>query len=431
MRNAVRVGAATLIFVFTLRAQGSGWSNQASPTLQNLYGVASSDRNTWIAVGASGTILRSTDGGLGWTSVTSPAGDALRGVSFRGSIGLAVGIAGRVLRTTDKGSSWIQENRPTTKALYSVSMEDSLAVITGEEGTILVSTDAGITWAQSGAGTASILFGVSMKGGVAVGVGGQGAIVMGNPFSGWGLTVLGGGGLLFFYGTSMASSTTGWAVGASSATGSIVIKTTLSGITWTPQTAPTTNTLTGVSFAGLDTGTAVGFNGTIIRTTNGGAEWTSQQSNTTRSLNAVSFIDSRTGIAVGDSGTILRTTDGGLTGVAAQDPSSPSSFVLWQNYPNPFNPTTTIGYSLPNRSAVTLTVFNSLGQQVATLVDGEIEAGAHTVRFDGTGLSSGVYFYRLSVKTERDGQSGDPSTGSGRRAESSSFTQTRKLTLVK
>jgi photosystem II stability/assembly factor-like uncharacterized protein len=392
------------MFGFTLHAQTGGWSGQSNPSSQNLYGVAFSDRNTWIAVGASGTILRSNDGGLGWRSVSSPVVDALRGVSFHDSIGLAVGIAGRVLRTTDRGSSWIQENRPTTKALYAVSIEDSLAVITGEEGTILVSTDAGKTWSPHTAGTASILFGVSLKGGAAVGAGGQGAIVMsGNPVAGWGLTVLGQ--LLFFYGTSLASSTTGWAVGASAATGSIVIKTTLAGTVWTSQTAPTTNTLTGVSFAGLDTGTAVGFNGTIVHTTNGGTEWTVQESNTVRSLNAVSFFDSRTGIAVGDSGTILRTTEGGLTGVAAHDPSiAPSSFFLWQNYPNPFNPTTTIKYQIPNPRDVTLKVYDSLGRLVSVLVDGRREAGVHEARFsanggEGAGLSSGVYFYRLQAGT--------------------------------
>jgi hypothetical protein len=73
----------------------------------------------------------------------------------------------------------------------------------------------------------------------------------------------------------------------------------------------------------------------------------------------------------------------------------PLSFHLDQNFPNPFNPSTTIRYGLPNRSQVELTVFNTLGEQVAQLVNGYREAGYHEVRFDGNGLSSGVYFYRL------------------------------------
>jgi hypothetical protein len=73
----------------------------------------------------------------------------------------------------------------------------------------------------------------------------------------------------------------------------------------------------------------------------------------------------------------------------------PKQFSLDQNYPNPFNPTTTIRYGIPRRSHVVLTVHNALGQKVAELVNGEIDAGYHEVGFDGRNLSSGVYFYRL------------------------------------
>jgi hypothetical protein len=77
----------------------------------------------------------------------------------------------------------------------------------------------------------------------------------------------------------------------------------------------------------------------------------------------------------------------------------PEQFSLEQNYPNPFNPLTTIRYGLPNRWHVSLAVFNTLGQQVALLENGEREAGYHEVRFDGSGLSSGVYFYRMHAGT--------------------------------
>jgi hypothetical protein len=70
---------------------------------------------------------------------------------------------------------------------------------------------------------------------------------------------------------------------------------------------------------------------------------------------------------------------------------------LSQNYPNPFNPSTTIHYELRHRSAVHLTVFDPLGQQVALLVEGDQEAGYHDVRFNAAQLSSGVYFYRIQT----------------------------------
>jgi hypothetical protein len=75
----------------------------------------------------------------------------------------------------------------------------------------------------------------------------------------------------------------------------------------------------------------------------------------------------------------------------------PTSFTLEQNFPNPFNPTTTISFTLPKSSNVKLVVTNMLGQEVATLVDGYVEAGKHVKVFDAEKLASGVYFCRLSA----------------------------------
>ena len=84
-----------------------------------------------------------------------------------------------------------------------------------------------------------------------------------------------------------------------------------------------------------------------------------------------------------------------LTGVREQ--KTPAGFSISQNYPNPFNPSTTIRYSLARASMVTLTVCNTLGQQVAELVNRQQEAGNHEVVFHAEGLASGVYFARFSV----------------------------------
>ena len=88
----------------------------------------------------------------------------------------------------------------------------------------------------------------------------------------------------------------------------------------------------------------------------------------------------------------------------------PPAYALHQNYPNPFNPSTTIQYELPNSSVVRLSVYDILGREVTALVNERRDAGVHEVRFDGSNLASGVYFYRL--------QAGD-------------FVQSRKLTILK
>ncbi|PJA53042.1 MAG: hypothetical protein CO167_08180, partial [Candidatus Marinimicrobia bacterium CG_4_9_14_3_um_filter_48_9] len=75
----------------------------------------------------------------------------------------------------------------------------------------------------------------------------------------------------------------------------------------------------------------------------------------------------------------------------------PDGFVLNQNYPNPFNPGTVISYFLPKTSQVHLTVYNVLGQQVATLVNADQSAGLHRINFNATTLSTGIYFYRLEA----------------------------------
>jgi len=88
----------------------------------------------------------------------------------------------------------------------------------------------------------------------------------------------------------------------------------------------------------------------------------------------------------------------------------PRQYTLSQNYPNPFNPSTQIEYALPKATQVTLEVFNSVGQKVMELVNGQKSAGYHTATFDASGLSSGVYLYKITTP---------------------SFTETKKMLLIK
>jgi hypothetical protein len=88
----------------------------------------------------------------------------------------------------------------------------------------------------------------------------------------------------------------------------------------------------------------------------------------------------------------------------------PFEYALDQNYPNPFNPVTTIQFSLEKPGKTVLEIYNVLGQKVATLVDGNLSAGAYRYQWNASGLASGMYFYRL---------------------RSDNFVATKKMLLVK
>jgi hypothetical protein len=102
---------------------------------------------------------------------------------------------------------------------------------------------------------------------------------------------------------------------------------------------------------------------------------------------------------------------GQVTATPTAGEAGATDYRLYQNYPNPFNPVTRISFDLRTKTTVTLTVYNPMGAVVATLVDGEMDAGPHAVDFDGSRLTSGLYF--CSLRT------------------SDGFSATRKMLLVK
>lgn len=85
-----------------------------------------------------------------------------------------------------------------------------------------------------------------------------------------------------------------------------------------------------------------------------------------------------------------------VTGVEGTE-ALPTTYALFQNFPNPFNPSTQIAYDVPQESFVTLTVYNTLGQEIAVLVEARQLPGRHIVSFNGSGLASGLYFYKLTA----------------------------------
>jgi len=130
----------------------------------------------------------------------------------------------------------------------------------------------------------------------------------------------------------------------------------------------------------------------------------------------LAFVDDHNGWLIGRNGGyyVYRTTNGGLGGIVSVDGNAinfmPDRFILEQNYPNPFNPLTKIKYQISGLGFVTLKVYDILGNEIAPLVKEEKPAGSYEVGFNGTNLTSGIYFYQLRA---------------------GNYTETRKMILLK
>jgi hypothetical protein len=149
-------------------------------------------------------------------------------------------------------------------------------------------------------------------------------------------------------------------------------------------------------------------NGVLISSDNG-ETWVAENTGFTSS-HVRSLVQSSHGFVFAGTYHGVFRSHAAITDVNSGEGNPPSSFYLSQNYPNPFNPSTTISFSLPHSAGVTLKVLNTLGEEVATLLSGEMETGTHLVQWDATGYPTGVYFYRLQTGT---------------------FLETRKLVLLK
>lgn len=192
-----------------------------------------------------------------------------------------------------------------------------------------------------------------------------------------------------------------------------IYKTTNSGVNWQLQLHIPFLPVQSIHFINSNYGWAacgqLGDYGRIFKTTNGGATWLNNNNFAVKELRSIYFINENTGWASGYGGTMLKTITGGV-GIQHISTTIPDKFYLSQNYPNPFNPNTNIEFSLPQKSFVSLKVFDLLGREVANLVNENLSSGSYIYDFNATLLPSGIYFYKL---------------------ETNNFSETRKMVLVK
>ncbi len=397
---------AAIVAVSETPAQ-SGWfpvPTGSASILRALFCVSST---TVYACGADGIIAKTTNGGDTWSTTVLGGSSSFSDILFtRGGTGYVSGYNTQTLRaelhrTTNGGATWNllktgENNTSYVTLCFTDSSTGYIGMNVGTNGNIMTTTDAGSTWTPY-SGTAyirSINF-ASATTGLAVG---QGGVVYKTTNAGatWVQKFqLPDAPLHDFYSVFFADSATAFAAGNHG----YLFKSTDAGETWISayNNPGFTRRLTSIWFTSPTAGFVVGDSGTIMKTTNRGGSWVQQPSTTNEYLSSVSFVDQHVGYVAGSHGLVLKTTDGGTVSAEPKHPEIPSAYRLEQNYPNPFNPGTTITYVLPRSSEVRLTVCDVLGRTVSVLVNDTRGAGVHEVAFDASGLSSGVYLYRLQA----------------------------------
>lgn len=393
----------------------SQWTQQQTGTSESLGGISFADTANGWAVGANGLILHTSDSGTNWDTQTTSTTNGLGGVySLDSQNCWAVGEQELILHTSDGGANWENQHQSggfTSASLYDVCFVNAdTGWAVGSNGKILYTSDGGANWSYQTSGTThsleSIAFGDA-----------QNLWIVGNNYQssnapGFILHTSDGGanwemqpanGNVYFYGVSAVDANHAWIAVSDGS----VLYTEDGGSTWSQQTTQTDNTLNDIDFIDANTGIAVGGYASEF-TLNGGSTWSQGASN--GQLKKVDFVDTHHIWAIRSIGKIY--FSGGVsTDIQTNQPNSlPQSASLAQNYPNPFNPTTKIQYTLPIKSLVKITVFNDRGEVVRTLIQKRQSAGFHTTEFDGSDLSSGMYFYRIT-------------TGN--------FSKTRKMILLK
>jgi len=311
-----------------------------------MRGVSMSDASNGVAVGHTGTIVYTSDGGDTWTAATTTnvAGTHMEGVSMSdANNGVAVGHLGQIVYTSDGGDTWTAATTTNvgTNNMYGVSMGDANnGVAVGDSGQIVYTSDGGDTWTAAtttNVGT-NYMRGVSMSdasNGVAVGRSGQ-IVYTSDGGDTWTAATTTNVGATHLYGVSMGDANNGVAVGDSGQ----IVYTSDGGDTWTAAT--TTNVagthMRGVSMSDASNGVAVG--GTqIVYTSDGGDTWTAATTTNvgTTNMRGVSMSDASNGVAVGSNGKIVftvTTSSGEESDSMCNDCTAPSLGIS-QNHKDP------------------------------------------------------------------------------------------------
>jgi photosystem II stability/assembly factor-like uncharacterized protein len=402
---------------------GNNWSATGS-SYEYVTSINFINQNTgWMSSGNNpgggnaGMICKSTNSGSSWTSQVIPINESpindkgIHCIKFLnvntgyacGFIeylsGMALLIDTYVLKTTNSGTNWTVSLRVTTGDLTNdpayfrkLDFADENNVwVAGFKGIFYHTTNGGVNWSAT--------------------------------------SIPGGGGN--YVDLKLINSSTGYVFSSYNWQypnwQSVILKSTNGGFNFTSVYNTNILKLNSFNFLDVNNGWVCGDSNIIMKTTNGGINWLTQITPKFLNYNRIHFFNTRIGWVTDDSGYILKTTTGGITFSKNLSSNIPDKFSLSQNYPNPFNPTTKIKFNITplnppfkkggtgsetrrGEEFVTLKVFNILGKEIATLVNEKLQPGEYETTFDGSGLTSEIYYYRFTA--------GD-------------FSHTRKMVLIK
>jgi len=429
-------------YIFKTTDGGINWQRLSDPKFNDFNFVNS---NICYSVGYVGRIARTSNGGNNWirqdTRITD---ETLWDISFSdNNTGFITGEYGTLLKTVNGGTNWILTDFNVD--LSAIGKADSQIWYIASFGKILKTTNTGLTWDTLYVELPSITrldfinantgFGVCKYGTFFKTTNGGQSWIIDNThwsFQSWSLdfidenTGFAGGNITrkttnggtnweainfgqYYYSSDIqfVNHNTGFIAtnpslveSSNSSTGTI-LKTTNGGLNWQPKQIGGGSVLD-INFVNERIGFAlIGYQlngGDIYKTTDGGENWVRSIASNNDYLTTICFPDSLTGYIVGFSGIIMKTTNGGISPVGIEPVSIeiPNSFSLLQNYPNPFNPVTHLEFGISKLGFVSLKVYDMLGKEVRTLVNENKFVGRYVVEFDGSNLSSGIYFYRLN-----------------------------------
>lgn len=321
---AFRLPPFAFILVFLLAAHAvsaaGAWTKQKSGTLAWLRAVYFLDQQRGWAVGSSGVLLSTTDGGENWKPLRRPTEDTVRDLYFadeqRGWLVCERSIfllrtkdeqRSYLMSTTDGGQLWRRINLngdPDARLLRVLFTSNSHGLVFGEGGMLFTTTDGGATWLKRRAPTRHILLGGAFLDQTQFWLVGSGATVLQTRDGGetWRTgNILGITESVRFNATSFVDRARGWAVGG----GGSIFMTVDGGRTWAAQNSGVAEDLNDVKFLDAAEGWAAGNGGTLLHTTDGGFHWTLERTGTTHPFERLFFVGRERGWAVGFGGTIL------------------------------------------------------------------------------------------------------------------------------